>query len=855
MNQRWLRIIGPFFGFCLFVGALLVLRHELRHYHYRDIIASFRALPAGQLALAGMIAAFNYFILSGVDVLALQYVRYSFPYRWIGPVSFTAYVLGHNLGFSVLSGGAARYRMYCAIGVAPLDIARIISFCLLTFVLGFTGIGGLALWGAPILFVEQFPLAPWVCFLLGAGFLFVPCGYLFLAWKGAQPFIIKDQEFTLPSLGLGANQVLLGFLDLLTASAVLYVLLPASIKLTFPQFAGVYLFSMLIGIISTVPGGFGVFETTLLLILPGVAHPTEVMGSLLAFRAIYYLIPLMLAIIWLVVYELLHRQTLLETTFRQVREGWLRFMPQLLAVAVFMGGIVLTFSGAAPPVHGRLAWLSRLAPLPVIEMSHFLASVAGAALLVLARGLQRRLDAAYYLCLGLLAFGAVASLLKGADYEEAIFLAFLFFILLPCRWHFFRKASLWGVRFTPGWVALIGIVVAASLGLGLFCYQHVEYAHELWWQFTLHGAAPRFMRAEVGIAVLLVLAGLFQLLKQAPTVQPSPTTEQLETVWPIILAAPHPCAHLALLGDKSLLISESRRSFLMFGGSGKSWIAFGDPVGPPDEAPELAWQFRELCDHYGQWTVFYQVRPEYLPIYLDLGLGLFKLGEEARIPLETFSLEGSARRNLRHTDHALQRAGCVFEVLPPEAMPAHWEELQQISSQWLEAKHASEKRFSLGCFQRDYLQRHPIAVVRKAGRIIAFANLLLTENRREFSPDLMRYAQDAPASVIEFLFLHLALWGKAGGYQWLSLGMAPLSGLEDHQLAPLWSKLGAFIYAHLDHYYNFQGLRAFKEKFNPEWEPRYLAAPQGLAIPSVLTDIVTLISGGLRGAVGKSRGV
>ncbi len=119
------------------------------------------------------------------------------------------------------------------------------------------------------------------------------------------------------------------------------------------------------------------------------------------------------------------------------------------------------------------------------------------------------------------------------------------------------------------------------------------------------------------------------------------------------------------------------------------------------------------------------------------------------------------------------------------------------------------------------------------------------------SLDLMRYADDAPSGVMEYLFAQLMLWGRAQGYRWFSLGMAPLAGLEEHRLAPLWNKLGALLFRHGEHFYNFQGLRAFKDKFDPIWAPRYLASPGGLATPIALGHVAALVSGGVSGVVTK----
>jgi phosphatidylglycerol lysyltransferase len=178
--------------------------------------------------------------------------------------------------------------------------------------------------------------------------------------------------------------------------------------------------------------------------------------------------------------------------------------------------------------------------------------------------------------------------------------------------------------------------------------------------------------------------------------------------------------------------------------------------------------------------------------------------------------------------------------------------LRAVSDGWLAAKHTREKGFSLGRFEEGYVRRFPVAVVRIQGRIVAFANLWLGTARKTMSMDLMRYdPETAPAGVMEYLLIELMLWGQAQGYRAFTLGMAPLAGLEHRELAPLWSRAGALLFQHGEHFYNFQGLRAYKEKFDPVWEPRYLASPGGLALPRILANVAGLIAGGLRGVVAR----
>jgi phosphatidylglycerol lysyltransferase len=480
-----------------------------------------------------------------------------------------------------------------------------------------------------------------------------------------------------------------------------------------------------------------------------------------------------------------------------------------------------------------------------------LGSIAGMGLLILASGLRRRLDMAYFLTIALLVLGIASSLLKGLDYEEAAWLAILLLVLSVSRSQFYRRASILAEPIKPAWLGALFIVLCGSIGLGLFVYRHQSYTHELWWQFALHSDAPRFMRASVGAAAVIcffALARLFRAYQPSPS---APGQEELDLAAAIAAKAPDTRAYLALLGDKTLLFSDSRKTFLMYGIKGRCWIVMGDPVGEDQEALELIWKFKDLAERFAGWPVFYEVGPENLSWYIDNGLTVLKIGEEGRVNLAEFTLTGSKHKGLRYIQNRLNKEGYQFEIIPREDVPHILPELKIISDEWLQDKKVGEKGFSLGFFSDRYLSCFPVAVIRLQGRILAFANLWLGGGKRELSIDLMRYSNDAPHGIMDFIFSEIMLWGKSRGYQWYSLGMVPLAGLEPEKIASLWRNVGTFVYRHGEHFYNFKGLRSYKDKFDPVWQPKYLISPGGLKLPAIFTNLTALISGGLKQVISK----
>jgi phosphatidylglycerol lysyltransferase len=214
-------------------------------------------------------------------------------------------------------------------------------------------------------------------------------------------------------------------------------------------------------------------------------------------------------------------------------------------------------------------------------------------------------------------------------------------------------------------------------------------------------------------------------------------------------------------------------------------------------------------------------------------------------------LEGGSRRKLRYTHRKLAKEGCSFEIVEPASLMVQMDTLKAISDVWLKGKNTREKGFSLGFFDPGYLQHFPVGLVRCQENIVAFTNIWQSGDARELSVDLMRHRPDAPNGVMDYIFIEMMLWGRARGFHWFNLGMAPLSGMGTRDMAPLWHRFGNLVVHVGDHFYNFQGLRNFKQKFDPVWQPKYLAAPGGLSLPGTLADIGALISGGFKGILFK----
>jgi len=505
--KHWLHYAPAPIAFLMFLFAAKILSQELSNIHFTDVMAQLHDLPWYKISLAFMFTAISYFSLTNYDRLALKYINHELTIWKTSAISFTAFAVGHNVGIAAISGGSIRYRAYSIAQLSAIEIASIIAFCTLTFGVGASLLLGITLLLEPASSLSGLGMSVFVLKLLAIFFMAITSIYLLLSVIKKQPIIIGQWSFSLPNKSISFQQVLFASVDLIAAAATLYILLPDNIHLSYPVLLGAYLIAIFLGVISSVPGGIGVFEGTLLLLLPDVPK-VELLGAIIAYRVIYYLVPLGLAVMLMSIHEFdMHRQHVTQALTKST--DWIsNIAPQLLGTLVFITGAGLLISGSLPGVQSRLNLLSNFIPLSLLETSHLLNSVIGVGLLIVARGLFQRLQSAHHIALFLLITGIIVSLGKGLDIEESICLAVIALIIWISREEFYRPAVLLDQRFSLNWLLTITTVVSASIWLGLFVHQHVEYRDELWWKFAFDADMPRMLRAGLLSTLTIAAFGL-----------------------------------------------------------------------------------------------------------------------------------------------------------------------------------------------------------------------------------------------------------------------------------------------------------------------------------------------------------
>lgn len=532
----------------------------------------------------------------------------------------------------------------------------------------------------------------------------------------------------------------------------------------------------------------------------------------------------------------------------------------ILAILTALMGLVNLVSATFPALYSRLILIEKFTPLAVRRGSHLTAALAGFALIILANNLWRRKRVAWLMTTIILLISAASHLLKGLDYEEASLSLLLVVLLLVNRHQFHAHSDAPSVR--SGLLVLAAAVVSILVyGVAGFYLldRHFKVSYNflaalrqtfvMFTQFYDPGLQPltgfgRYFGDSIYFLAAVTLGYSLLMLVRPVLVREPATAEERAQAGEIVAAwGRTSLARFALLPDKAFFFSPGG-SLFAFVPRGRIALVLGDPTGPESDLPAALADFKKYCVSNDWLPAFYQVQPDYLELYKNAGWDFLMIGQEAIVDLATFSLEGKAGKEFRTTLNKMERLGYCAEIHMPPLDAVLLEDLREVSDEWLTNLHGSEMRFSMGWFDDDYMRSNPVLTISTpSGELSAFANIITEYRHPEFAIDLMRRRSQVENGTMDFLFISLLRWAKEQGAASFSLGLSALSGLGEHADNLTSERALHYIYENINNFYNFKGLHAFKEKFNPAWQPRYLIYPGLTNLPLVGSALVRANTG------------
>ncbi len=611
-----------------------------------------------------------------------------------------------------------------------------------------------------------------------------------------------------------------------------------------------YVITIVVLTISPIFQGIGLVEISLVYVLKQFGlNNQSALATTLLYRLFQLWIPLFLGMALVIHKRIKH---------------WLHQLPALLTFSL---GVTNLISAVNMPLRYRLLDLVNFFSRDVINFSRGFILVSGFLLIILAYNLVRRSRRAWQITIILVALSIIGHLTKGIDVEEASF-GLVVFVTLLLNQRYYRVKNDIPTLQRGLLILFLSLVITILYGvLGFYFLDHRYFGVD----FSLHASLIHIFRLyfELGdksliartrfahifidsiytIGVISIFYAVFALFQPVIFLLTTLPHERAKAERLIKLYGSNSLDFFKLTRDKSYYFNKDKTAFLAYKLVNNTAVVLGDPVGENKKAiKQCLVDFTAYIEDHGWRLMFQQVISNYLELYQSLNWRILKIGEEAEVVLDRFSLVGSVNKDFRTIINKIERQGYQFRMYEPPLDYQLIHELHQVSNEWLQLPFRTERTFNQSNFDYNQIKSSPVAAIEnKEGQVMAFISLILDYAPRSMAIDLMRRRKETVNGCMDYLLIKIMLHYKEKGYETVSLGLAPLSGVGETE-SDIPERTLKFFYDNFNQIFSYRGLRDFKAKYNPDWQPRYLVYRQTYQLPAItLASLRASQVGGLRG--------
>ncbi|QOP48678.1 bifunctional lysylphosphatidylglycerol flippase/synthetase MprF [Lacticaseibacillus paracasei] len=601
-----------------------------------------------------------------------------------------------------------------------------------------------------------------------------------------------------------------------------------------------FMVANVIGVISMVPGGLGSFDVLMIVELGQLGlDSSAAVVWLLFYRLFYYVIPFLIGAGLFAQDAGKRLNAYLEgLPVQLIRKAAFGF----LVVFLYFSGIMLLLRGVAPDLAFQNTLYQRLYPYTFLFLDRVTNVIVAFLILGFGRGIASRVKRAYWPTVIVLIVAMVASLREDNHLRFIVFLILVVIALILTRRELTRDrlALSWGNKLIDG--AVFGLTFIFYAFAVFYNAPAIHHRHVP--DVFLFPSERMFFTTLIGVMLAALTVYLIFRYLSAPTKSLADPYDEARLKAVVAKFGGNEVSHLGLMRDKSLhfyQVDGEDRVFFLFKKKADKLIVMGEPVGDETQIPAAIADFMKQADDQDMSLVFYEINESLTMKLHEFGFDFMKFGEEGYVDVTTFTLAGTKRKGERALMHKFEREGYSVELLKPPFDDALLDDLQTVSDSWLDGR--SEKGFSLGFFDRHYLNQAPIAVVRAPdGKIVAFATDMPTGNNEVTSIDLMRSSADAPSGIMDEVFIHLFELAKDRGFKYFNMGMAPLANVGTSSYSFIEEKIAHLVYEYGYRFYGFQGLRSYKNKYVTEWVPKYVAYRKRTSLLFTLLQIMMVVN-------------
>ncbi len=602
-----------------------------------------------------------------------------------------------------------------------------------------------------------------------------------------------------------------------------------------------YIIVVLFLIISPFLRGLGAIEISMSYLLIQMGYTNiEAIAVTLLFRFFEFWLPLFTGMI---------------SFLLKIDKLLVRIAPSLL---IFSLGLVNIISVLIPGSPEKLKILRNYLFFDVVNFSNGFVLITGLFLLVTATFMLRGLRTSWWFAIILSSFSVLAHLTKGVNFPEAGVALFVVIMLFTTRKEYYVKTNprLRTIGIQTALLSMVAVMIYGTVGFYFLDKKHFQIDFNIVQSFiytfqnyfllntslTPGDSFSTDFLYTIRISGFLSIAFLLYSLIRPYVFKSAPTETEKEKAEKLVqLYGRSPLDYFKTYSDKQIFSPPDIKAFVSFKVSRSFAVVLEDPVASDkDEIIKCIALFSRFCYENGLKDIYYRVPKESLDVYKIFSKRSIFIGQEGIVDLSTFTLEGGEKKSIRNALNKITEQGYTTKIYRPPLKDGLIQQLKAVSDEWLEVSERNEIVFSQGMFDEKEIKQHVVITIgNNEEKIIAFLNIIPDYTKNEGTYDLLRKTKDAPNGIMDYILVEMYKHFKSIGIQYVNLGFAPMSGINDPHTFP--ERSMKFAYEKIRSFSQYKGQRDYKEKFNPVWYDKYLVYDNDydlLQIPAALVKVI-----------------
>lgn len=826
-----------FIAFSIFLFSVFKLKTELSAINFKDVFTIIQERSLLSIATLIVVSFASIWVLSLYDFILVKSQKLEVPIKKTIKVSWIINSLNALLGFGGIIGSTIRYnyfQAYTETDEEKSELKKSISLLLISMLTGLAVLSFFVLFNvfSPSYLLAKKPLLKIGLFILA---ILLP---IFLLITTIKPPVPHDRYLSL-------KYTLVSVIDYFSVSVVMFLSLRfVGVDVSFWHMEAIFIIASLAGLISMVPGGLGAFDVIFLLGMTQQFSIKEgpILLALVFYRLTYYILPFFLGLILSISeLQLLLKNRLNEHDTKEARQISLvtkefgtilvditkkrvQVLIRWVIIILFMIGNIFFFQDA---FFGLFA-------IPSSETNPFIFLFATVYLLASVYlipnyvGLYYGSKEAFYNLVILLSLIVISQivLFNQLFFIEGFIFSFVLLLVL------FLSRNSFPIQLTIRY-RREKVIWALTL-LFLLLYIEAIYDTASFYELSLFKGFISYCLVISAVWFAYIVLNRYRLRRKytfsALSKEENMSSELTNFEEVLTRFSGSNLANLGFLPANQVMVSSELSVACIYQENNYSILILGDPIGNKENIFPFVGLIHDYATKIGKELIFYQTSTDYIHIYTEFNYNLFNLGEEAEVAVADFKITGNKGKVFRQLLNKQEHEALSFQIEPTTDDLIR--ELKVVSDEWLGDR--KEMSFSLGNFDSEYLAKQPIATIRDSNnQVIAFASIMPTYVDGKISVDLIRWKEHPTIPMMDLLYLHLILWAKENEYSVFNLGMAPLSRSFTRD-AGFFNTAITSVYHNSSSLYSFKGLRNYKNKFKPEWYPRYLVFPRRLLVSQAL---------------------